>query len=405
MIGFLSNKLFMQTAVILSLGFSALPKATAQTVTAEQVIAGYIVYAQKNYAASVNAAKALDAAIEAFTANPTAKGLQDTKQKWIALKAAYMPTEVLRFYSGPIDDEDKLEHFINSWPVDESGIDYVVTKNNNLVNVVNVVNVGLISARLPVSVQSLKTPADLLKLTELLHRYNGLKSETNIVAGIHPIEFMLWGQDLDAKGPGQRPLSDYVVSASDFDGDKVLKARRKAYLNSLGVVLVQDLMDVQAKWKSSYANSFRSLPKFDALNNIFLGLVKLTGTELANQRMFVAVRKQSQEEEHSCFSDTTHLDFKYDFLGIKNIVLGTSGFTGLLPLIAQSDAKLAQTIKAQVLASEKAIAAIPVPFDQAILKESEIKPGPIMNAVVGLEDLADSLSQAFTILTGAKVPK
>ena len=37
--------------------------------------------------------------------------------------------------------------------------------------------------------------------------------ETNISTGWHAIEFLLWGQDLSADGPGARPVTDYTTAA------------------------------------------------------------------------------------------------------------------------------------------------------------------------------------------------
>ena len=38
----------------------------------------------------------------------------------------YSPTEVFRFYGGPIDDDNGPEGLLNAWPLDEVFIDYVL---------------------------------------------------------------------------------------------------------------------------------------------------------------------------------------------------------------------------------------------------------------------------------------
>ena len=43
---------------------------------------------------------------------------------------------------------------------------------------------------------------------------NEAGGETNISTGWHAIEFLLWGQDLDDDGPGDRPASDRAKQTS-----------------------------------------------------------------------------------------------------------------------------------------------------------------------------------------------
>jgi len=46
-------------------------------------------------------------------------------------------------------------------------------------------------------------------------------------------------------------------------------------------------------------------------------------SELANERIAVAVLTPSEEDEHSCFSDNTHRDITTNYQGFKNILMGT----------------------------------------------------------------------------------
>ena len=45
-------------------------------------------------------------------------------------------------------------------------------------------------------------------------------------------------------------------------------------------------------------------------------------SELANERIAVAVLTPSEEDEHSCFSDNTHRDIALNYQGFKNVLLG-----------------------------------------------------------------------------------
>jgi putative iron-regulated protein len=48
-----------------------------------------------------------------------------------------------------------------------------------------------------------------------------------------------------------------------------------------------------------------------------------------SERMAVGLDSGDQEDEHSCFSDTTHQDFVYDIKGVENVWTGKyPGFTG-----------------------------------------------------------------------------
>ena len=46
-------------------------------------------------------------------------------------------------------------------------------------------------------------------------------------------------------------------------------------------------------------------------------------SELANERIAVAVLTPSEEDEHSCFSDNTHRDIANNYLGFKNVLTAT----------------------------------------------------------------------------------
>ena len=93
---------------------------------AQAVVDHYADGVHAAYSASLESATALDAAIDAFLADPTDETLEAAKQAWLAARDDYGPTEAFRFYGGPIDNEtDGPEGQINAWPLDEAYIDYV----------------------------------------------------------------------------------------------------------------------------------------------------------------------------------------------------------------------------------------------------------------------------------------
>ena len=148
-------------------------------------------------------AKQLQAAIAAFVAAPSDATSAAAKEEWLAARDDYLPTEVYRFYDGPIDHpKTGLEGQINAWPLDEAYIDGVTDDPES----------GIIN-----------DTSTYPEITEdVLVEANEKGGETNISTGWHAIEFLLWGQDSTTGQPGARPVTDYTTAAN--------AARRAGYL-------------------------------------------------------------------------------------------------------------------------------------------------------------------------------
>ncbi len=355
----------MKNLAVLLFVLMSLP-AFAQ-VTEQDAINAYAKRAFAKYNESVSGAMHLQQSIEKFLSDPSEANLKIVRDTWTDARKPYSETEAYRFYGGPIDAENGPEGFINSWPLDEVYADSIVER------------------------------ADLFPQIndQVLRSANEKDGHKNISTGYHAIEFLLWGRDTFPDSPGRR-------LAADFDPAKSpLALRRAQYLRSAAAILVTDLQSVQKAWDpavaGSYAQNFvKSGQHKSALTNIFTGIIKLSGAELSQERMFVALDTKSQEEEQSCFSDTTHFDILHNFLGIKNIMND-----GLLALIKAKDKSVAAEIEENLEIAENAIRAIPTPFDQAILNEPSRR--LVMDAISGLETLAESLRQGAVTL-GAGVP-
>lgn len=362
---------------VISIGFLACQKDDDEGVTTDYsaVFENYadIVYA--SYEDSYQTVFALKTAIDDFVANPTAAGLTNAQNKWLEARIPYGQTEAYRFYGGPIDDEDGPEGLINAWPIDENFIDYV---DGNA-------TAGLIND--PVNYPTI----DKVTLEDL----NESISETSIYTGYHAIEFLLWGQDLSADGPGARPYTDYVTDGS---GTAENQARRAEYLQVVTDLLLDHLALVRDEWAdgAAYRTDFLATEDDQVLGRIFTALGELSKGELAGERMFVAVDSKDQENEHSCFSDNTHTDIEMNFDGIRNVYYGTYTRPGggtlsgesLADIAARIDAAKADAVDAAFTAAQTAIAAIPAPFDQAILNNEAV----ILNAVEALRELSDRLT-------------
>ncbi len=84
------------------------------------------------------------------------------------------------------------------------------------------------------------------------------------------------------------------------------------------------------------------------------GIGSLSAGELTGQRLATAFETKDQEDEHSCFSDNTHIDHRNDELGIENALLGRYGDTdgpGIDDLVQQVNPALADDMRAAMTAA------------------------------------------------------
>lgn len=345
---------------------TAAPAAAQKAaVTANQVASHYAQLVHAGYSDSLQSAQAMQKAINRLLAQPSAESLAAARKAWLHARDFYGQTEAFRFYDGPIDSEDGPEGRINAWPMDESYVDYVVGNDT----------AGIINDR--------KQPITAEALSEL----NEKDGEENIATGWHAIEFLLWGQDLSATGPGARPHTDFV------NGKKANADRRRQYLQVVTDLLIKDLRDVQAAWAPNAKGNYRA--EFvaggnESIRKIFVGLGSLSRGELAGERLEVALASQDQEDEHSCFSDNTHNDAIANVKGIENVWLGQYQRLdgkllrgpGLRDLVAASNPALAQETTAHIRASVAATQQTPAPFDQAIQGERSAPARAKVQAVI-----------------------
>ena len=351
----------------------------------QHVVDNYAENVYAHYALVVEQAKALEIAVDAFVDSPSLETHQAAKDAWNEVRPAYLQSEVYRFYNGPIDNEETgPEGRINGWPLDENYIDYV--EGSETAGIIN-------------------DPAGYPQITQaLISDANEAVNEKSLSAGFHAIEFLLWGQDLNAlpTDAGLRSYTDYLPAAEG--GTSANPERRGTYLKEVTALLVLDLESVKSAWEPG-AENYRSEFKIDAktaLQKILTGMGSLAGGELRNERMNNAFQERDQEEEHSCFSDTTHVDHANDAIGIENVYLGHFGGSdgpGLDELVAQVDPQLDERMKADLTAAISAIKAIPTPFDQAINDDA---PGggreKIQAAMDALQQLTETTVDVATAL-------
>jgi len=398
------------------------------------------------YEDSVDTAKKLQTSLATFKVTPTQANLNVAKKAWLVAREPYGQTEVYRFRKSPIDstnyaDEDGPEGDINAWPLGEALIDYValgtdfgddqlgVTGHETGVAAPIPTN-NIISSNIPIN-------------AELLSKTATADDERDVIAGYHAIEFLLWGQDLnrdssadteasrDQSAPydatrnsgGQRPLTDFTSDSN--------AARRHLYLQVAAKKLVADLESVRDGWKegASYRTGFTTVTDEASakqkLTEILTGMGTLSEGELAGERMQIAFSSNSQEDEHSCFSDNTHRDIWLNAEGVSNSYFGkyagydstldgaddnaahaVSGY-GLDAYLADAGlSNLADDLKTKLEATEVNYKAIDnaarvegTPVDVLIMDANRNADNPMSKTILSLNAQSSSIAAVATGLT------
>ena len=238
------------------------------------------------------------------------------------MRVPYLQTEVFRFSETPIDsdtltDGEEREGKLNAWPLDENEIDQV--------------GAGLTSTGGWIYTMGL-TAANITE-TAVLEKQGDLGEEDDVLIGYHAIEFLLWGQDYlhpetqAQNGTPKGAHNDAYFTNMMSNGGGSYGALRRKYLEVITDLLITDLKVVRDAWKPD--GSFVSNLKSDvdkSMKNILTGIGSFSKGEIGGER-FNGITNGDQEEEHSCFSDTTHQDFFYDVQGMINVLNGSYSYT------------------------------------------------------------------------------
>ena len=89
--------------------------------------------------------------------------------------------------------------------------------------------------------------------------------------------------------------------------------------------------------------------------------------ELSGERMTVAFKNRSEEDEHSCFSDNTGADLLGNGVGIQNVWLGRYGSfdgVGVDEVVAAVDAALATKTTTDIATSVEKLRFSPEPMNE-----------------------------------------
>lgn len=371
-------KLIMMSMLGGICGFTACQETSkrAQQSAAEQadktaIIQHYSKLVHLTYTDCLHTAKELDNAISIFLSNPTQTSLNKAKEAWLVSREPYGQSEAFRFYAGPIDDEKGPEGLLNAWPLDEA---YIESSSATVKGIID-------------------NTADYPELSqELLISLNEQEGEENISMGYHAIEFLLWGIDQSAEGPGERPFTDYTTAPNAKRRAQYLKLATKQLIDNL-----QFLVNEWAPEKENYRAKFNSLPEDQALTNILNGIGMLSGFELARERVDVPLNTMSQEDEHSCFSDNTHNDILYNAQSVQNAFEGSYKGVSVELAAGPSVKQLfdnAENLSRAIQKSVNLSKSLNAPFDQLILKENTEGRASVKAIVDSLSEQANAISAA-----------
>lgn len=352
--------------------------AAAPAPTPDAVVSTYADIAAAAYGDSLTTARALQSAVAALVAAPSAETLDAARRAWIAARAPYQQTEAFRFGNPIVDD---WEGRVNAWPLDEGLIDYVAAgtpaaEDNELAQLNVIAN-----PTLRLGAETLDATTITPDTIRALHEAGGI--EANVASGYHAIEFLLWGQDLNGTGPGAgaRPFTDYVQGAGCTGGNC---DRRAAYLTAATELLVSDLDEMAGNWaKGGAARAAVTANPQAGLNAMLTGMGSLSYGEQAGERMRLGLMLNDPEEEHDCFSDQTHMSHYYDGLGIQNVYLGRyvrpdgSVVEGpsLSALVAARDAGVDEALRRDLDATMAALGALRDKAEAGMAYDQMLAPG------------------------------
>ncbi|WP_334194986.1 imelysin family protein [Pararhodobacter sp.] len=387
----------------------ALPlTAPALAATPGEVLTTYADIAEAGYADAQTSAETLQAAIEAFLADPSAEGLEAARAAWRAARVPYMQTEVFRFGNAIVDD---WEGRVNAWPLDEGLIDYVARgyvggDDNGLAELNVIANPSFTLGGQTVDASTI----DAALLQDVLHEADDV--DANVATGYHAIEFLLWGQDLNGTGPGagERPWTDYAQGEACTNGHC---DRRAEYLRAATDLLVADLAEMAGHWSDGgEARATLMADERAGLASILTGMGSLSYGELAGERIRLGLLLNDPEEEHDCFSDNTPWSHFYDGVGIRNVYVGEytrldgsvlSG-PGLAALVEAADPALDSALQGGLDASVAALQAMVDTAEGGMAYDMMLAPGNaegeavIMAAVDALVAQTRDIERAITAL-------
>jgi putative iron-regulated protein len=404
-------------------------------VTRTDVVTTNANIAYAMYSDSLITAQTLKQKLQILADNPTDATFAAAKNAWLDAREPYSQSEVYRFRVGPIDalksdgtigeEGDGPEGSINAWPLGEALIDYVAAVVDG--------DSGPDSQENRITGNAIENITDYPSITkETIRNLSEFgEDERNVASGYHAIEFLLWGQDLnlDLSGTGsrdstggQRPVSDFYTTANGNASactsgpvgstDNICE-RRADFLLAAADVLIDDLAPVAQAWEPGAGVHYTAFVQGGdvSLAKILEGMGRLSFGELAGERMKIALSTDSQEDEHSCFSDNTHRDIFLNAKGVQTMFLASytrvdgevvAGASIQDLLIVEGEPTLANQMRASLEATMASASVIDTkaktgtPFD--VLIQVGVNQPNITDTIIRLSNQTDVIEQVIEAL-------
>jgi uncharacterized iron-regulated protein len=283
---------------------------------AKAQVEAYAKLVDSTYAEALTAATALREGVAALGAVPSEDALARARALWLEARAAYLKSEAYLFYGGPVDGAGGPFPRLNQWPVDPATINAILAD----------------------SAQSLNFRA--------VARLNKIEPPVKITAGLHVLEYLLWGVD-------------GAVSAETFAAEP----RRGEYADALTRLLVNDMGVLAAAWaegSNNYRASIEAMDQRNALGRAINGMTVLLGYEIPLRRIGAGLFPANENFQPSPFSRTSADDNRYAFAGARDVY----DRIGLEALVKSVDAELAARIAADFDAAAAALAALDTPYER-----------------------------------------
>ena len=266
------------------------------TTTLARGVEHYAAGVHAAYEASLASATELDAAIDAFVADPTDETLEAAKQAWLAARDDYGLTEAFRFYGGPIDDEETGPEG-RSTPGRSTRRTSTTSRATTTAGIVNDPD---------------DLPDDRRRADHLAQRAGRRGQHLDRLAR-HRVPAVGPGPlRRRRRAPGRSPTTP---TADNADRRAHLPHRRRATCCS-STSPASSTRGRRTPTTTGPSSSPRSPTRRST--TIITGIGELTRGELAGERMNVAYEERSQEDEHSCFSDNTTTDLVANALGHRD---------------------------------------------------------------------------------------
>lgn len=314
-----------------ALAFFALPLAgrasAADTVGVGVVlrhVAAHVITA--TYADLATETRAFQAAVDRLAADPSDATRAETQAAWRAARVPWEQAEGFLF--GPVDFE-QFDPLIDSWPVNVTDMESMLGSD---------------------------APVDA----------DGLQALDVTLQGFHAAEYLLFRTDSTGAAPPFTPRElAYLRGVTELlarAGDQLYQAWIPGGGDYAAV-----LAGAGGPGNTTYADPA------DALYELLMGMLFIAD-ELGNEKILQPLTGGEPRFVESRFSGNAATDFQNNLRGLLHVYTGAYGEStgpGIAALVAARDPTLDARFRGEVDAAIAALAAIPVPFGEAIVTHRE----------------------------------